>query len=743
MSTTPAALQLWGGVECTVNRVHDRYFCQLSRSGHTTRDDDLERFAQLGIRALRYPVLWERTAPDGLEASDWRWPDAGLKRTAELGIEPIVGLVHHGSGPRHTSLVDPAFPDLLEQYAGAVAARYPWVKYYTPVNEPLTTARFSGLYGVWYPHGRDEKMFGRALLYQCRAIVQAMRAIRAVNPDAALVQTDDLSKTYSTALLKYQADFQNQLRWLGWDLLCGRVDRKHPVWHWLTHECACEPVELAWFQEHPCPPAVIGVNYYVTSERFLDERVENYPEHYVGGNGRHRYVDIEAARVLRQPTLDVAARIAEAWERYHIPVAITEAHIDTTREDQLRWLHEVWIAADTARRAGADVRAVTLWALLGAHDWNCLVTQCRDYYEPGVFDVRSEPPRKTALAALARDLAAGRTPTHPVLNGAGWWKRSDRFHSAPVSLITAEQEPPHHRMPPPQPLLISGATGTLGSAFARICSARGLEHRLLSRTELDIAEPDSVERALDQHRPWAVINAAGYVRVDDAERDAERCFRENTIGPAVLARACARHGVQLLTFSSDLVFDGKRDCPYVESDPTAPLNVYGLSKARAERRVLERHPGALVVRTSAFFSPWDNYNFVTLVLRALAAGSSFNAADDLIVSPTYVPDLVHAALDLLVDGESGIWHLANSGGTSWADLAAQAAKLAGVDASRLEARPSRELDFAARRPSYSALASARGTLLPALDDALGRYLAHLSVDINTTTAAITRTPTHP
>src|SRR3712207_2719887 len=90
-------------------------------------------------------------------SADWAWADERLGRLRELGITPIVGLVHHGSGPRHTSLIDPAFADGLAAFARAVAERYPWVAYYTPINEPLTTARFSGLYGHWYPHGRDQR----------------------------------------------------------------------------------------------------------------------------------------------------------------------------------------------------------------------------------------------------------------------------------------------------------------------------------------------------------------------------------------------------------------------------------------------------------------------------------------------------------------------------------------------------------------------------------------------------------
>src|SRR3954462_13157246 len=161
--------EVWGGVECTVNRVGDQFQDQLVRSGHAARLEDLDRFAQLGIRSLRYPVLWERTAPNGLADADWTWADQRLGRLRELGIRPIVGLVHHGSGPRHTRLVDPSFATGLAEFAQAVAERYPWGARYTPVNEPLTTARFSGLYGHWYPHGRDPLSFARALLTQCRA----------------------------------------------------------------------------------------------------------------------------------------------------------------------------------------------------------------------------------------------------------------------------------------------------------------------------------------------------------------------------------------------------------------------------------------------------------------------------------------------------------------------------------------------------------------------------------------------
>jgi dTDP-4-dehydrorhamnose reductase len=179
--------------------------------------------------------------------------------------------------------------------------------------------------------------------------------------------------------------------------------------------------------------------------------------------------------------------------------------------------------------------------------------------------------------------------------------------------------------------------------------------------------------------------------------------------------------VGFLSFSSDLVFDGSKDALYMEDDRPAPLGVYGWTKYEAEQLILARHPGALVVRTGALFGPWDDHNFVTAVLRQLASGGSVRAASDTIVSPTYIPDLVHACLDLAIDGECGIWHLANLGATSWADLARMVARLGGHSTELVERVRACELPWRARRPAFSALGSSRGALLPPLQPALERY----------------------
>jgi dTDP-4-dehydrorhamnose reductase len=704
--TRDAGLELWGGLECTVNRVGERTFDQVRRSGHQGRLEDLERFAALGLRTLRYPVLWERTAPEGLDRADWSWSDARLHRLRKLNVTPIVGLVHHGSGPRGSSLLEPRFAEGLAAFAGAVAARYPWVDAYTPVNEPLTTARFSCLYGHWYPHATDDLSFVRALLSECRATVLAMAAIRRVRPDAKLVQTEDLGRVHSTPALRYQADFENERRWLTFDLLCGRVDAHHPLWSYLRW-LGVDEAELAWFAEHPCPPDVLGFNYYPTSERFLDERLARYPASGHGGNGRERYADLEAVRVLGAGLSGPYGLLGEAWARYGRPLAITEAHLGCTREEQLRWLVEVWNAARRLREEGGDVRAVTVWSLLGAYDWNALLTREGDFYEPGVFDVQAPTPRPTALAGAVRELVAGEEPTHPVLSGPGWWRRPERLLYPAYPEETAEAG--LSDLEGARPLLIVSASALLGEAASSLCKTRGLAHHLV---------PLATERALppfDTLRPWAVLYLPYAENVPDTAANTAASTAANTAANLAGVRAmprlgdlCTARGVPLLTLSSSLVFDGGKGGPYVEHDPTAPACPLGAAFAAAETHLLTL-PGALIVRTGPLFGPWNEGGTVP-------DGPSAHPAAR--VSPGYLPDVLNAALDLLIDGERGLWHLAPPERPLWSDL------LGFLAPATLPAEPPWECQTHA---PDSSLQSERGGPLPPLEDALRRWrLDHMS-----------------
>lgn len=720
-------IEVWGGMECTVNRIGNAFHDQLERTGHEGRDDDLKRIADLGIQKVRFPILWERCVKSAGAPADWTWVDRRMELLKRLALHPIVGLLHHGSGPRDTSLIDESFAPRFAEFAAAFAERFPWVEDYTPINEPLTTARFSGLYGFWYPHHCSNESFLRMLLNECEAIRLAMKAVRAVNPEARLVQTEDLGKIFSTPFLRYQADFENERRWLSFDLLCGRVNEDHPLWDFCTQDIDAE--RLLSFQDDPCRPDLIGINHYITSNRFLDERRERYPSHVHGSNGRHRYADIEAVRVGAETVVGPKELLREAWDRYQIPLAVTEAHLSCTREEQMRWLHDIWKACNELRESGVDVRAMTAWSIFGAYDWDSLITEPRGHYESGVFDLRSPEPRPTALASMLKALAKEKRYDHPVLDGAGWWHRPDRLLYPSVNLGLGHRV---HKTTPrmKRPILITGASGMLATALAYSCDRRGLDFRLVSRKDIELSDKDRLRDYLRQLKPWAIINAAGFNRIDQSEVTPELCVRDNVEAPVALARFCLENGLRFVTISSDQVFDGSKTEPYLEWDLPDPVNTYGRAKFLCEQEILKISDQALIVRSGCFFGPWDESNFLTRSLRTIARDLSLRAPGDIILSPTYLPHFCQALLDLLIDDERGIWHLANSGVVSLAELVRMGAWRFGLDARRIQSKTAEEMQFLAKRPKFCALGSQRGQLLPSLEVAIDNYCGDCRVDLS-------------
>lgn len=485
-------LEIWGGLECSVVRVGNTVRNQLRETGYTIRRDDLQLIASTGIKALRYPVLWEEIEPvEGQR--NWERSDADLRILRDAGIRPIAGLVHHGSGPLWTDVLDPGFPHHLALHARAVAERYPWIEMFTPINEPLTTARISGLYGLWHPHSSDEATFLQLVVAQCKAVAAAMRAIRALNPAAKLVQTEDLGRVFATPKLSYQAEFENERRWLAMDLLAGRVDRGHPFFQRLLDH-GIEPSDLVGLRDEPCPPDIIGLDYYLTSDRFLDERLELYPGEPPGGNGRDVYVDVAAVRAhVPEQMLGVLPRIMEIWDRYELPISITEQHNGCTRDEQLRWLIEGWRAAETARRLGADVRSVTCWSMLGALDWNSMLARQEGYYEPGAFDIRYSPPRPTVLATAISRLNREGDFDHPVLDAPGWWRRD---------ISPAEGR---------RSIFLTGF-GRMASVIGECCALRRL--RVLAIGSHDVLE----------HK-WGDAGAWALIRVDEPAHSSGKAVR--------------------------------------------------------------------------------------------------------------------------------------------------------------------------------------------------------------------------
>jgi len=342
--------------------------------------------------------------------------------------------------------------------------------------------------------------------------------------------------------MQYQAAFDNERRWLGWDLICGRVRAGHPLRLFLLSS-GISIRDLDWLCEFACPPDMIGINHYVTSDRFLDERLDRYPAEYRGANSRERYADVDAVRIVEPPQASWTVALRAAWDRYRLPLALTEVHLGCTREEQLRWFVSAWTAAQEARKQEIQVVGVTAWALFGSFDWDSLLTRDEGHYEPGVFDIRGPVPRPTALAHLVRELTHGRSPHNPVLECPGWWQRSQRLLFGADALEGSDSriENPAGRAGG-RPLLV-WSSGAVAGAFSRACEERGLAHRVCSRPQME-GDAEAIGAIIDQIKPWAMIYAENLV--PNSHRESEPCPLETLAPGQVLAAHCARHELPVL-----------------------------------------------------------------------------------------------------------------------------------------------------------------------------------------------------
>jgi dTDP-4-dehydrorhamnose reductase len=409
-------IEIWASPEPTVARIDRlRSRDQLRETGHESRDGDVDLIAGLGVRATRYPVLWEKVAPHDPESRDYGWAERRLRALADRGVEPIVTLLHHGSGPAYTSLVDPAFPALFAEYAAATARRFPWVKRWTPINEPLTTARFSTLYAAWYPNRFfDDAAFGRAIVNEALAIAYASERIRDVVPDARFLLTEDLqSFTAADEGVEAYVAHKRERMYLSCELLQGRIVEGHPMHDYLVARSGIEPAELARLARRPQPPDVMGWNYYPNSERWIESDGD-------GGHRNHGVVDLAPERLSMLPLLQ------RAHERLGIPFALSEVHVLGNERERARWMLHRFDDALAARDAGVPVVAFGAWAAFGMVDWVSLLRRNEAVCEDGVFTCAGPRgiPQRTLVADVVTELAAGRVPLAPP--ELAWWERDRR-----------------------------------------------------------------------------------------------------------------------------------------------------------------------------------------------------------------------------------------------------------------------------------------------------------------------------
>jgi dTDP-4-dehydrorhamnose reductase len=222
----------------------------------------------------------------------------------------------------------------------------------------------------------------------------------------------------------------------------------------------------------------------------------------------------------------------------------------------------------------------------------------------------------------------------------------------------------------PHPILVAGKTGQVARAIAELARERGIALVTAGRPELDIENADSIGRMVTAVAPRAIVNAAAYTAVDNAETEPDKAYSINCDGAARLAAAAARRNIPFIHISTDYVFDGNKTAPYLEDDPPSPLNVYGRSKLQGELVVRDAFADAIIIRTSWIFSPVAP-NFVRTMLRLAETRDTVGVVGDQLGSPTAAEDLAAVALTILREGSqtlssrAGLYHFTCAGATTW------------------------------------------------------------------------------
>ena len=276
--------------------------------------------------------------------------------------------------------------------------------------------------------------------------------------------------------------------------------------------------------------------------------------------------------------------------------------------------------------------------------------------------------------------------------------------------------------------LVVGAEGQLGAALVRRLSDRA-EVIALPRTRLDLTDHRAVMTEIERHRPTVVLNGAAYTAVDRAEDEPVQALAVNAFAVQSLARAAGEVGATLVHYSTDYVFDGHASTPYVETDQPRPQNVYGQTKLIGEWLAAEA-PRVYALRVESLFGGPAAHSSIDKILSALRSGQPARVFVDRVVTPAFVDDVVEATWTLVAgNARPGLYHVVNSGETTWHGLALEMARQLGV-APQLVPMRVEEAKLRAVRPRYCALSNAKlaaaGFAMPTWQDALARYLAHAS-----------------
>jgi beta-glucosidase/6-phospho-beta-glucosidase/beta-galactosidase len=352
--------------------------------------DDLNLLASLGVRVARYGIPWHRIQP-ARNRWDWRFADAALNRLLDLGIDPIVDLVHYGLPPWiENAYLHPDYPRYVAEYAARVAERFRGrVRLYTPLNEPRITAWYCGKLGWWPPGRRGWGGFVAVMLAVCRGIVETAAALKSADETIVPVHVD-AADLYSTAdpSLKTEAKRRQAIGFLALDLISGRVDRRHELFEWLINRGA-PAASLEWFAARAVDLAMVGINIY---PMFSNKVIVRTPR---GVRIRMPYAD--GTLVDR-----IATRY---WKRYRVPLFIAEtASVGSVRR-RAAWLEDSVAAVAHLRNRGVPVIGYTWWPMFALVTW-AYRQGTRDpasyLRQMGLWDLRSD--RDSELLRVATPL---------------------------------------------------------------------------------------------------------------------------------------------------------------------------------------------------------------------------------------------------------------------------------------------------------------------------------------------------
>lgn len=278
-------------------------------------------------------------------------------------------------------------------------------------------------------------------------------------------------------------------------------------------------------------------------------------------------------------------------------------------------------------------------------------------------------------------------------------------------------------------VLVTGANGQLGQSLRHIAPQfSDIDFVFCDSSQLDITDRAQIESVFSHYQPQFCINTAAYTAVDKAETEPEKAYSVNATGPEYLAKACSEFGTTLVHISTDFVFDGTQNTPYTETDPTAPLGVYGASKLAGEQAIQYYSQTYYIIRTSWVYSPFGN-NFMKTMLRLARERDSLSVVNDQVGSPTNALDLAATLVELIQKDQVmdahpyGIYHFSNEGQCTWYEFAKAIFKKKSI-AILIQPISTNQFPTPARRPAYSVLS--KGKIKQALNIQISDWKTALS-----------------